>query len=315
MTLPFLTGRDLSALMPPAAAVAALEHELGLGLDPERDPPRLFSPLGAGEFLLMPAESSRYAGIKVVTVAPANPARGEPKIQGTYLLFDAATLTPLAAMEGAELTLIRTPAVTAMAVKHMLHAGGRASIGRLLVLGTSLQADRHLQALTDILDVAEVVIVGRRPEAAEQLAGKWAARSIPARPGNHADIPGADVVVCATSSATPVFDGSFVAADGIVAAIGAHGLQAREIDQDLARRCDVVVEGRASAFREAGDLIPARSAGEWQHHNVTNLAELVAGQFRRRPGVPALYTGVGMSWEDLVVASHAFERLGASAAP
>lgn len=314
MTLPFIDAGTLSALMPPGAAVAALEHELRNGLDPEKDGPRLFSPLAAGEFLLMPAESSRYAGIKVVTVAPGNPVRGQPKIQGTYLLFDAATLTPLAAFDGAELTLIRTPAVTATAIKHMLATGGRESIDRLMVLGTSLQADRHIHAMTDILEVAEVVVIGRRDKGSRDLAAEWAGRGVRARTGDHSDIPGADVIICATSSPTPVFDGSTVAPDAIVAAIGSHGLRAREIDEGLARRADVVVEGRASALRESGNLIPARSAGEWQQHRVTNLAELVTGGFHRSPGAPALYTAVGMSWEDLVVAARAFELLGSGAA-
>ncbi len=64
--------------------VAALEGALLGGQEPERDTPRLFAPLDVAEFLLMPAQSAKYAGIKVGTVAPGNPARGHPKIQGTY---------------------------------------------------------------------------------------------------------------------------------------------------------------------------------------------------------------------------------------
>lgn len=312
MTLPFLDAASLSGLLTPAASVAALGAELLDGLDPEKDAPRLFSPLGAGEFLLMPAESSRYAGIKVLTVAPGNPARGEPKIQGSYLLFDARSLAPLAVLDGAELTLIRTSSVTAMAIKNMLAAdprrtAGTASIGRLAVVGTSLQADRHIRAITEICDVAEVVVIGRRDEAAAQLAAKWSCRGRTARAGSHADIPGADVIVCATSSSTPVLDSAAVADGAIVAAIGSHGLHAREIDPALARRADVVVEGRASAMQESGNLIPARSVEEWNELPLTNLAELIAGRFTRRPDAPALYTAVGMSWEDIVVASRAFE--------
>ena len=113
MALPFIDAAALRGLLTPTVAVAALEDALRSGLDPELDSPRLFAPLDAGEFLLMPAQSARYAGIKVATVAPENPAQGHPKIQGTYLLLDKVTLTPLAAMDGAELTLIRTPAVAA----------------------------------------------------------------------------------------------------------------------------------------------------------------------------------------------------------
>lgn len=314
MTLPYIDATDLAALMSPAAAVAALEDALRGGQDPELDSPRLFSPLRAGEFLLMAAESARYAGVKVATVAPGNPARGHPKIQGTYLLLDGDFLTPLAALDGAELTLIRTPAVTTMAIKHLLALRGAARAGTVVVFGTSLQADRHIEALHAVCGIDRLVVVGRRAEAAAALAGKWAARGLAATSGSAADVPDADVVVCATSSAVPVFDGALLRDSAVVAAIGSHGLDAREIDPALARRAEVVVEGRASALREAGDLIPARSAADWADGGLATLAELVCGRFTPAPGKPLLYTGVGMSWEDIVVAGRAFELFTASRA-
>lgn len=309
MTLPYLDAAQLQELLKPAIAVAALEEALRGGLDPELDSPRIFAPLDAGEFLLMPAQSARYAGIKVATVAPGNPAQGHPKIQGTYLLLDKATLAPLAAMDGAELTLIRTPAVTIMAVKALLALRGADSAGKVVVLGTSLQADRHIEALRAVCGIESLVVVGRRAEGAQALAEKWAGTGVVARAGSVDDIAGADTILCATSSQVPVFAGSLPKDSAVIAAIGSHGLDAREIDPVLARRADVVVEGRASALREAGDLIPARSAAEWEQHGLATLSDLVSGRFVPAAGRPLLYTGVGMSWEDIVVAGRAFEGL------
>jgi 1-piperideine-2-carboxylate/1-pyrroline-2-carboxylate reductase [NAD(P)H] len=315
MTLRTIQAQELSELLSPSLAAAAVEHELGNGLDPEVAMPRTAASLGAGEFLLMPAESSRYAGIKVTTVAPANPSKGKPKIQGTYLLFDAATLTPLASIEGAELTLIRTSAVTAVAVKHMLAARNgvgtqRNRIEKLLVFGTSLQADRHIRAVTELCEVGEVIIVGHSPGSAQRLAAQWQTRGVDTRAGGHGDLATADVIVCATSSATPLFDGSAVGPRAIVAAIGAHGLGSREIDETLALRSDIVVEARAAAFRESGNLIPARTPEEWEKYQVANLQELVCGQLHPHQDRPLLYSAVGMAWQDLVLASKAFEAGG-----
>lgn len=307
MTLPYLDAATLTEVLTPTRAVDALAEALLGGLDPELDSPRLFAPLDAGEFLLMPAQSAKYAGIKVATVAPENPTKGHPKIQGTYLLLDKATLTPLAAMDGAELTLIRTPAVTTLAIKHLLAIRGATSAGTAAVMGTSLQADRHIEAIAQVCGIDELVVIGRRAEGAQALAAKWAARGIPARSGEAADVADADVVVCATSSAIPVFDGNLVSDNAIVAAIGSHGLDAREIDPVLALRAEVVVEGRASALREAGNLIPARSAAEWEERGMGTLSELVSGRFAPAQGKPLLYTGVGMAWEDIVVAGRAYE--------
>ncbi|WP_026556076.1 ornithine cyclodeaminase family protein [Arthrobacter sp. 35W] len=315
MTLPYLDAALLRSLATPARTVAALEAALLGGLDPELDQPRLTSPLEAGEFLLMPAQTASYAGIKVATVAPGNPAKGHPKIQGTYLLLDKSTLAPLAAMDGAELTLIRTPAATTLAIKHLLALRGASSAGTVAVVGTSLQADRHIEALAQVCGIDDLVVVGRRREAAEALAGTWDGRGMAARAGTVADLASADVIVCATSSALPVFDGGLVGDAAIVAAIGSHGLDAREIDPALALRSEVVVEGRASAFREAGDLIPARSAAEWEQRGLATLADLVAGRFAPAAGRPLLYTGVGMAWEDLVVAGSAYDVFRGAAAP
>lgn len=315
MTLPYIDAAQLLELLQPATAVGALEEALRGGLDPELDPPRLFAPLDAGEFLLMPAQSAKYAGIKVATIAPGNPAQGHPKIQGTYLLLDKATLAPLAAMDGAELTLIRTPAVTVMAVKALLALRGTASAGTVAVLGTSLQADRHIEALAAVCGIETLVVIGRRPGAVQALAGKYAARGISSRAGSHADLADADVILCATSSSTPVFDGNLPKDAAVIAAIGSHGLDAREIDPVLARRADVVVEGRASALREAGDLIPARSAAEWEGRGLATLSDLLGGRFTPEAGRPLLYTGVGMAWEDIVVAGRAFEALREAGMP
>lgn len=314
MTLPYIDGAQLRNLLRPGIAVAALEDALRGGLDPELDSPRLFAPLDAGEFLLMPAQSARYAGIKVATIAPANPDRGHPKIQGTYLLLDRETLAPLAAMDGAELTLIRTPAVTVMALKGLLALRGSATAGNVAVVGTSLQADRHIEALAAVCGIESLVVIGRRAEAAQALADKHAAQGMQARPGTAADIAGADTIICATSSASPVFDGALPKDSAVVAAIGSHGLDAREIDPVLARRAEVVVEGRASALREAGDLIPARSAEEWDRRGLATLSDLVSGTFVPEPGKPLLYTGVGMSWEDIVVAGRAYDAIAGTKA-
>jgi ornithine cyclodeaminase/alanine dehydrogenase-like protein (mu-crystallin family) len=90
------------------AAVEALRAALLDGLDPEHDHARTRVPLTHGELLLMPSEWGRYAGVKVASVAPGNPARGLPRIQGTYLLLDAETLAPLASLDGVALTTVRT---------------------------------------------------------------------------------------------------------------------------------------------------------------------------------------------------------------
>ncbi|MEA5455877.1 ornithine cyclodeaminase family protein [Sinomonas sp. JGH33] len=313
--LPYFDAAAVRAAAPWTTAVAALERALLDGVDPEEDSPRLFSPAPGGEFLIMPAAGRAYSGVKALTVAPGNPARGLEKIQGVYVLVDSDTLAPLAVMDGTELTAIRTPATTLLAVTHILAAApGGAGVPdsapaapHVLVFGAGVQAFNHVRAAHALLPGSSFAVVGRRSERARELVATLAAEGIAVREGSVAEVPHSDVILCTTSSRTPLFDGALVAPHAVVAAVGQHGLDAREVDATLVRRSDVVVEGRASALREAGDLIPARSAEEWQEVRPANLRDLVRGGFERTPGRPALYCGVGMAWEDLVTAALVYE--------
>lgn len=308
--LPYVDAGRITTLVSSAEAVDLMSDALCAGsVDPESDSPRLFAPAPNGEFLMMPTALPEQSGIKVATIAPDNPAAGRPKIQGVYVLFDSTTLAPVALMDAVELTLVRTPAATTLAVRQMLAAGDSGQVERLVVIGTGPQAERHVRCLHEVVAPVDVVVVGRRARAADDLVARCRADGIGARAGSLDDIRDAGVVVCVTSSATSLFDDDLVGPDTVVAAVGSHGPERHELPPELLRRGDVAVEGRASAMREGGDLLTARSVAEWERIGVANLADLAAGDLTRRPGHPAVFSGVGMAWEDLVVAGEIFAQL------
>ncbi|PUB31888.1 ornithine cyclodeaminase [Promicromonospora sp. AC04] len=120
-----LDAAAVAAACPPADAVVAIRSALTRGLDPAADLPRQAVPLDAGQLLLMPSDGGgdlAHVGIKLATVAPANPDLGLPRIQGSYLLLDAATLGVVAMLDGITLTTLRTPAVSVAAVLDRLLA-------------------------------------------------------------------------------------------------------------------------------------------------------------------------------------------------
>ena len=307
-TLPYFDADAVRRALPLGRAVAAVEGALRAGLDPEDDDPRLHSPAPGGEFLLMPARGAEFTGLKALTVAPGNPARGLEKIQGVYVLFSSDTLAPLAIMDGASLTAIRTPAVTLAAVRALAAAAPAGEElperPRVLVFGAGTQAAGHIRAARAVLPDARFSVVGRRPERVAALVAALPEARIADR-GRDADaaVARADVILCTTTSSTPLFDGSLVRPGAIVAAVGTHGRELRELDDALVARSDLAVEGRASARRENGNLAAALTDADWDARPPANLRELVLGLARRTPGRPACYTGVGMSWEDLVCAA------------
>lgn len=315
--IPLVSAADIERLFGAADAVAAVTAALQSGLDVETDHERIFAPLSAGEFLLMPTETPDAVGIKVATIAPGNTRLGLPKISAWYLVFDAATLQPTAIVDGTRLTTLRTPAVTAVAVRGLLAAdprGARAEIAELVVLGSGPQAIEHATTLAAVLPVGRVALIGRTPDRVAAAVASLRERGLDARTGTPDDLRRADVVVTATSSSTPVLGLGDVRPDAVVAAIGAHGITHRELAADLVRAADVVVEARASAARESGNLAGAASDGS-KLAAPANLVELVRGAVVRRPDAPAVYSGVGMAWEDLAVVQGIMGVMRRGAAP
>jgi ornithine cyclodeaminase/alanine dehydrogenase-like protein (mu-crystallin family) len=291
------------AALPMAVAVDAVRAALRGGLDPESDPARAVVPVRHGQLLLMPAESERYAGVKVASVSPGNPAAGHPRIQGNYLLLDAVTLAPLALLDGVELTAVRTAAVSAVAVD--LLAAPDAS--RLLVFGAGPQARAHVVALRLVRPVREVVVVGRDQDRAAAFVTELRREGLSARAGSTADVPDAELVACATTARGPLFPGVPLHPAATVVAVGSHEPDAAEVDPVTVGSGAVVVEARAAALREAGDVLSAVRAGTLDPADLIGLAELARGTVRLPAGRPRLFKSVGMAWEDLVLAGTVFE--------
>ncbi|MCX4696392.1 ornithine cyclodeaminase family protein [Streptomyces sp. NBC_01408] len=313
--LPQLSGEDMAGLLTPAAAADALAAVLLGGLDPETCPQRSALPVpGGGELLLMPAASGSYAGVKIAGVAPGNPARGLPRITGSYLLLDGPTLRPLALLDGSALTALRTPAVSALALRHLAPAGRPL---RLVLFGSGPQAYGHLEAVLPLRELAEVVVVARNPAGAAALAAHAAGLGVPARTGTPGDVAGADLVICCTTAREPLFDGRLAGPGTTVVAVGSHEPTARETDTALVRRAAVYVESRAAALREAGDLLVPEAEGAIGAGHITGtLADLVCGRMPTggAASCPQLFKSVGMAWEDLAVAVALFQAAGVSSA-
>jgi ornithine cyclodeaminase/alanine dehydrogenase-like protein (mu-crystallin family) len=275
MSLPFLAAADVGERLSPTAAIDALQDALLSGLDPEADPPRSALAVGGGELLVMPSATAAHAVVKLVTVG------GEPRIQGVCVVFDAATLAPVALVDGIALTNVRTPAVSALAVRALAAPDAR----RLLVFGRGPQAHGHVEAIRAVRPIEHVDMVGRDAVGASEL------------------VRAADIVCCATTARERLFDGSLVADHATVVAIGSHEPDAREVDDALVGRATVVVESRVSALREAGDVIGALESGALLEDQLVTLADLVCGRVVVDRERPRLFKSTGMAWEDAVVAS------------
>ncbi len=281
-------------------AITALQTVLRDGFDPEDDLPRTIADVPGGQLLLMPAAADGAVGQKFASVAPGNPARGLERIQAVYILMDGQTLTPTALLDGTALTSLRTPAVSAACADVL--AGPEA--GDLVVFGTGPQAIRHVEAFAAIRALRSVRIVGRDADRAASAAeaSRTYAPEADIRAGTADDLRSADLVVCATTAADPLFPSEAARDDATIVAIGSHEPDRTELDPALLGRSQVIVESRRVAASEAGDVIGAVRAGTLRPEDLVTMHDLFTGAIAPANDRPRIIKTCGMGWQDLVVA-------------
>src|SRR5215211_7773655 len=168
-----------------------------------------------GGFLgLMPAYTGSALGAKLVAFYPRNTS--VPTHHATILLFEPETGEPLVTMDGQLITEVRTAAVSAVATDHL----ARADASVLAIIGSGVQARSHLEALRLVREFREVRVWSpRRAAAFAEEHGVDAAASA------EEAVRGADVVVTATTSPTPVLSGEWLSPGAHINAVGAPRLE------------------------------------------------------------------------------------------
>lgn len=304
-----IRAADIDAL-PPRRAVDALEAVLASGFDPERDGERTRLTTAHGQLLQMPSTFGRYTGTKILTLTPGNADRGRQVIQGLYVLFGGEEQEPLAVLDGAALTRLRTPAVSALGAI----LAGASTAREMTVFGTGVQAWEHVRLFREVFGTRELSVVGRRVPAATALAERAAGLGMDATghdAGRAAELAAsAELIVCCTSASEPLFPGHAVSDAATVIATGSHEPGARELDDDLMARSRVCVESRDSALREAGEVVHAIAGQRLSESDLTTFAQLQQGA-QVRAGGPVVVKTTGMPWQDLAVAATLYEHVAA----
>jgi ornithine cyclodeaminase/alanine dehydrogenase-like protein (mu-crystallin family) len=306
---------DLEAVLEPRELIDALarafaDHAAGHF----RVPPRTAAPVtDDGVLLLMPAsgpaDDGLALGTKLVAFYADNHRRGVPTIHSTYILMDGVTGRPLALIEGGFLTGLRTGATSALAARHLARKDART----LVCFGAGVQAGFQIRCLTTVLPIERVAVIGRDSVRARRFAEWWQERlGLPVAVATDPDavVADADVVTCATTATTPLFDGRRLKPGAHVDAVGAFQPTAREVDAETVRRARVVVD-QPGTIDNAGDIAIAIKDGViTREHVVGDLAAVVSGGVagRTRPDEITLFKSEGFALEDLAAARLAYVR-------
>lgn len=309
--IPHITERHIREHVTYLDAMRALRDALRTDIEPADDFPREILELSDGKQLLfMPSHSPNWTGAKLISVNPLNTARKLDRIQGFYLLMDSDTTTPRALIDGAELTELRTAAMSMVVADAVLPRDART----VVMYGYGAQARAHLLALKQIRpSLEQVIVAGRDQVRAEMFAANasehgWNARIAAAiSPGSG--LAQADVVVAVTGAGEPIVNGTPIRPGTLVLAIGSHNPDRREVDSELMGRSHVIVEDTATALREAGDVVMAIDEGALDAESLIPVREFVLGTRSVPRDRPIVYKSVGMAWQDLVVAATVYDRV------
>jgi len=306
MSLPYLGPEDIRSALSMKDAIDALDDAFSGALPSA--PPRSHLDVGKGDLLVMPAWGEGLGvGVKLVTVAPDNPSAGLPLIHGVYVLFDYGSLRPAALLDGAALTGIRTPAVSAVATRYL----ARSDSTTLLVFGGGTQGLSHIEAMSEVLPKLELVLcVSRSGASAERLVKRATKLGYRAQVASPDAVERADVVCTCTTASSALFDGTLLRPGAHINAVGAYKPDARELDDATIARAKVFVEVKEAALREAGDLRIPIEGGVLAGSDVTELGDVAGGRAPGRTEVDdvTVFKSVGVAFEDLVVAAAAVSR-------
>ena len=262
-----------------------------------RQPVRTVLEFGAQQsfFGLMPSyvPSLPALGAKLVTLCPANARRGIDTHQAIIVMLDPETGVPQAILDGRYITEARTAAVSAVSVRLL----ARKDAHVLGLLGSGVQARSHWEALRLVRSFREVRAWS---PSADRLRTFSAETGVRAMESAEAVVRAVDVVVAATASPTPVVQSEWVAEGAHVIGVGACRPTQRELDPALVARSRLVVDSRAAALQEAGDVVMGIAEGRWTAAHISaELGELPARQNDREI---TIFKSLGLAVEDLFAA-------------
>jgi len=264
-------------------------------------------PIGSSSILgVMPGvvDAQGIAGCKIITVFPENFAKGLHSHQGIVALFETETGSLKAIVDGGAITAIRTAAVSAAATDALSRKDSRV----LALLGSGVQARRHVEAIRHVRDISHVTVwdidtasVARFKEEIENQHNLPV--SICQSPGEA--VRNADIICTVTASKKPVCFGDDLKPGMHINAVGACQPDSRELDSKAISLGRLFGDCIESVLTEAGDFIIPLKAGEITHeHLLGEIGDVFNGnlQGRTSKGDITIFKSLGLAIEDLASA-------------
>lgn len=270
---------------------------------------------GKSATLLMPAyvPAKSALGVKVVSVFQGNPGKQLPTIHALVCLVDDETGIPLAIMEGAYVTSLRTGAVSGAATDLLARLDSKV----LVIIGAGVQGVTQAAATCAVRPIERIIAVDPSADSLSRfrntIAGDWPdlASRVETTSMTSEAVRAADVICTSTTSRRPVFNDADVKPGTHISAIGAFTPDMQEIPGETVARATVILDSIDAALAEAGDLIiPLNQGLVTRDHYLRELGHLVDGSAEGRSSSDevTLFKSVGNAVQDVVVARRALDK-------
>jgi ornithine cyclodeaminase len=302
----FFSEAEVEAILDPVTLIAALERAFidlsagqviqplrsVMGFAAEGQP--VASDADHGLLFMKPAQVGNALVTKLITLVPSNVTRGIPSLLATIVLMDPNSGKPVAIMEGACLTALRTAGASAVAAKALAPKSSRT----LGILGSGVLARAHAQMLRLVHPIEAVKVWSPTRANAQACAAEIGGQACDSAEEVVRD---ADIVCTVTNAQTPVLLGRWLKPGAFVAAVGAPRPTWRELDDDAMANI-IVADQREAAEKESGDVILSGASV------YAEIGEILSGRIARpREGTTVVFKSLGLAIEDAVAAALVFQ--------
>lgn len=315
-----LSRSDVVKALPMADAIAGMRVAYGALSAGTADMPLRVRVSGQqdGVSLMMPAHLTQSGdmGVKIVSVFPQNVAKQLPIIHAMVLVLDAMTGQPLAMLEGASLTAIRTGAGAGIATEIL----ARQDAHSVAIIGSGIQARTQLEAVCTARKIDTVRVYSPTRANAEQFASEMAGQGvipehIEVSDSSASAIDGMDIICGATTSSAPILDGNLLQAGVHINGVGSYTPTMQEFDELTMQKAQIYYDSHEAVLAEAGEIVIALNKGAISESNLkAELGAVINGTAQGRQSADEItfFKSVGVAVQDVVGAQIALANAEAN---
>ncbi len=272
-------------------------------------PDRLHMDFNNNTLLLMPCSSGEYFSTKLVSLFPDNPKKGEPVLFGSVILNDGATGKPLALLNGAKLTAMRTAAVGSVGIRYTAPQ----QADTLGLIGAGVQGLHQVLFACRVRPIKNVWIYDTDSDHVRSLSSNLNTllpdiNFIPSGSASELCIH-SDIIITATNASSAVLPDETALLDGkTIIAVGSYKPDMVEMPDalyPLLNHCFIDV---SAALTESGDIIKPLNSGLLKNEQIHLLSKLISKEIKIDRSQTSLYKTVGMALFDLFTASYLYNK-------